>query len=626
MAFEVKKFQNKKWDDLTDDERRLDFELKSEQLYYYGEEISSATFYQDFLFKDIDILPEGEFKILLTNYDAEKGHKVNKISIDEIHEYLSFSNVALSPCLFQKNWRNKKLLEYVCAFVLDIDKVRPYDLPDFFRVFDDGLIPLPTFIANSGSGVHFYYILDKMFNINPIKNKQQFNLSEMIYNKLYDFVHKTGWYDAQRHWIGQDYRVVNSKTKFGQTSAIFKTGDVYTIEKLAEICSISIEEANGKESSTQYTTNKMINWAIDISKSLEIDLPNLEDQTATYNFIKENKIQYEKFKIEKQNEYFKDTTNHLKTIKPKPVKFQKNKEKKDTTDEGKFYEYTLNKIVERTQPGKRYNACKALAVIAYKEQISEEKFLNDLNALINYWDSRFTKDKFNSNNIEALKRLYKNGEKYIKTTSKTLEKWLDFSFERKGKESSKSKKKTEEKLTPEQYLHLGRSQRDLRCMFRGKKDWREGNGRKKGTVETSYVGNKIKKYLELHPNAKIKEIMEETGATYPTVRKWYDIIKNNSDTNPAPQQIQIEFEKVRDSNSETRGRTKGSTKDVTTSSKAQVIKEYLIANPGASKNRVTRETGFDHKTVAKWYDQVKKLIESENTDDKQMTIYDYIEE
>lgn len=73
------------------------------------------------------------------------------------------------------------------------------------------------------------------------------------------------------------------------------------------------------------------------------------------------------------------------------------------------------------------------------------------------------------------------------------------------------------------------------------------------------------------------------------------------------------------------GRKKGSTKDVTTSSKAQAIKEFLLKNPTASKNEVTRKTGFDHKTVAKWYDQVKELIESEK-DDKQMTIYDYIEE
>lgn len=47
-------------------------------------------------------------------------------------------------------------------------------------------------------------------------------------------------------------------------------------------------------------------------------------------------------------------------------------------------------------------------------------------------------------------------------------------------------------------------------------------------------------------------------------------------------------------------------KTIDTSSKAQVIKNYLLNHPNASKNEITRATGFDHKTVAKWYDEIKK--------------------
>ena len=38
--------------------------------------------------------------------------------------------------------------------------------------------------------------------------------------------------DAQRHWIGQYYRIVNSKTKLNQNSQIYKIGKIYTFDEL----------------------------------------------------------------------------------------------------------------------------------------------------------------------------------------------------------------------------------------------------------------------------------------------------------------------------------------------------------------------------------------------------------
>lgn len=58
------------------------------------------------------------------------------------------------------------------------------------------------------------------------------------------------------------------------------------------------------------------------------------------------------------------------------------------------------------------------------------------------------------------------------------------------------------------------------------------------------------------------------------------------------------------------GRPKGSKNKEkmtsTSSPKAQIIKKYLLNHPTASKNEITKMTGLDHKTVAKWYDEIKK--------------------
>ena len=122
------------WNELTVEEMKADFEWKSDILRAAGEEVSSATFYQDYLFRELyEGEIEGDYKVLLTEYNAEKGHKLHKVDVDEIDDFLDLSDVALSPCLFHSNWRNKQLLAYVSAFILDIDCVRP-NTSTFFRI------------------------------------------------------------------------------------------------------------------------------------------------------------------------------------------------------------------------------------------------------------------------------------------------------------------------------------------------------------------------------------------------------------------------------------------------------------------------------------------------------------
>ena len=171
-----KSYHEKQWDELTPEEMMMDFEWKSDILESLGEEISFATFYQDYLFRELYAGElEGDYKVMLTEYvpkekDEEKSKtKIYKIDVDDIADYLHQNNVALSPCLFHNNWRRKNLMNYVSAFVLDIDKLRPMNLQRFFMLFDEGRLLRPTFIANSGSGVHFYYLLDKMLPVDSVK-------------------------------------------------------------------------------------------------------------------------------------------------------------------------------------------------------------------------------------------------------------------------------------------------------------------------------------------------------------------------------------------------------------------------------------------------------------------------
>lgn len=290
---------DKSWSELTPLEQQADFEWKSDILSAYGEEVSCSTFYQDYLFRELyELNQEGleEYKVALIVYDEDKGNRYNKVNVIEIEDYLDHDDVALSPCLYYKNWRRKNLLNYVCAFVLDIDRVRPKTLQRFLMLFDEQRLQTPTFIANSGSGIHFYYVLKEMLPVNKNENEANNLIAEEIYTKLYsDIINKEKYRFAQKHWLGQDYRVVGSKTKYNQTSQIFKVGRVYSIDELIDFYDIKIERK-------RYATRDMINYAKDISKNLNLEEPDYTSYENTYNFILFNREANYEFNQKKKAE------------------------------------------------------------------------------------------------------------------------------------------------------------------------------------------------------------------------------------------------------------------------------------------------------------------------------------
>lgn len=486
-------YDKKKWDALTPDEMMADFEWKSDILASMGEEVDCDTFYQDYLFRELyagDL--EGNYKILLTEYNAETSNKMHKVDVDDICDYLHLSDVALSPCLFYDNWRRKKLLNYVSAFVLDIDKLRPQNLQRFFELFEKNRLLTPTFIANSGSGVHFYYLLDKMLPVDSTNHEANNQIAEKIYVALYDdVIKKEKWNAAQRHWIGQDYRVVNSKTKFQQTAQIFKVGDTYTIEQLISYYGITIDPKKN------YATQEMVKYAGSIARELKIDPPDYSEAKKTYEFIKEHKdaaYQSRMLRKKKQEERLKKKKKRRKMCSRRAIT---------------WYQNTLRHMYDNTQPGYRFSSMKALAMIAHKEKISRDAFVNDLQGLVEHWSAAdWHGDDFNSKNVEAIVRFFDNAGKYG-AKSETLEEWLGYEFKRLGT------KRREEPLSQKDHLEEARAIRDIRMERKGI-DWRNNDG-----APTKLII--VKEWRAAHPEGKKIDCERDTGLSRHTVLKWWDV-------------------------------------------------------------------------------------------------------
>lgn len=482
-----KPYLEKSWQQLTPEEMAADFEWKSDILASFGEEVSCDTFYQDYLFHELyndELNADYEYKVLVTEYDGEEGNKLQRVEVGDIHKFLHRNDVALSPCLFYGNWRNKKLLNYVGAFVMDVDKLRPQNLQRFFMLFEQNRLLVPTFIANSGSGVHFWYVLDKMLKVDS-KNEANRIIAEEVYKSLYDdVIKKERWIDAQRHWIGQDYRVVNSKTKLHQTSQIFKVGEIYTIEQLIDHFNVKVDRTK------TFATKGMIKYASNIAKDLKIETPDFSDAKETYDFIAANKAAaFEVREARRQQRKLREA-KQIRRRFGKPVTWYKN---------------TLAHVQNRTQPGFRFSSMKALAIIAFKEQVPRDVFLADIQALAAEWAVFDWKgDDFNSRNVEAIVRLYDNAAKYSNTTADTLEEWLGYDFRRVGvKRNGRTQK-----------AHLSRA-RAVQELDYPDGSWRNKDGRPKA-AETVYT------WRLFHPFDRKADCIRETGLSKPTVYKWWD--------------------------------------------------------------------------------------------------------
>ena len=75
-------------------------------------------------------------------------------------------------------------------------------------------------------------------------------------------------------------------------------------------------------------------------------------------------------------------------------------------------------------------------------------------------------------------------------------------------------------LTQREHLEIARGIRDIRMKQKGKSDWREGNGRPKGSGTKEKL---IKQWKLDHPTGRKVDCHRDTGIDPKTIRKWWDM-------------------------------------------------------------------------------------------------------
>lgn len=476
------------------DRLKYDFDYKNEILSGCFDEVSPFTFYET-VFSDKDIYTDtcivsygsNEKMPLVKANPIEKTTKT--LTIEEmITSSVEYGNVYVAPASFYRNCNITKCLKSLYAIVVDFDgdkrgvsvDLLKWLLDRIFENEDD--LPSPTFVTNSGKGLHLFWVFDK-----PVP---MFNENKRIMSDLYKAIHqKLADYNAnpQKHHFAQPYRVVGSRTKLNQTTTAFRTGEVLPAETLLRDFGIkkAIIWNEGKKKEKMEPSESMLKLADNIENTLGVVCENKDDWAYVHRYISENKKAFsETFKLN-QSERFR---------------------KNDGAGWGSplWYANMKDRIIKDTPEGNRYTSLMALMVIGYKCNIPFETVKKDIDEIIIKWQIRpkSFEVRFHDEYRDRIDNMY--SDKFKKVRKVQLEEWLGFQMNSSSRRNGRPQK---------QHLKLARFARDMN--YEDPNGWINKNGApsKKDIVQ---------QWREEHPEGRKADCVRETGLSKPTVYKWWD--------------------------------------------------------------------------------------------------------
>jgi len=100
----------------------------------------------------------------------------------------------MSPISYFGNRRSGKNARFLYALVFDLDGVGMPQLRDTLHQMESSILPKATFVVNSGTGLHLYYVLDKPVPMYPQNQKYlkelKYSLTRQIWNKFTSTINK----------------------------------------------------------------------------------------------------------------------------------------------------------------------------------------------------------------------------------------------------------------------------------------------------------------------------------------------------------------------------------------------------------------------------------------------------
>ena len=411
-------------------------------------------------------------RILLKNDDGESFDYIENLKLDK------GDFAILSPVTYVGRNNTAQNARYLYAMGFDLDGVGIKQLNGLMRCIELKLIPMPNIIVSSGHGLHLYFLLRDPVPLymrnHEVLNKLKKGLTDKIWNDL-----TSDDMNIQYQGVLQSFRLPGTTTKFGQKIRAFhsSTAPMYSIEELND-------------------------YVIDSKKLSKDELKQLTEGPV-YNptgiVLSEAKERWPEWYTSKV--------------------LQKRRVGKKWHVKRDVYDWWLKRLRDSKDEVKlhhRYWCVMTLVVYAVKCDIPREEVYADALSLVDKFDAltEVEDNHFTTEDVDDAMRAF--DENYNTWPIDAIEKTTLIHIER-GRRNGRDK-----------CTHLRRI-RAMQIVDYPNGEWRNGNGRKKGSSvapDDSRCATIVKKWKEEHPDCKNKsECARDTGITRPTVRKWWDAFK-----------------------------------------------------------------------------------------------------
>ena len=397
-------------------------------------------------------------------------------SLDTIDELLYSDNfVLLSPISYIGKSRNSENARYLHALAIDVDGITEEKHLKNLLWYIDGLgslsgqtkkspnmIPRPTYIVYSGTGLHYYYVFDQPIPLYPNVARSLQKYKDMLTKKIWN-KYSTSLFDKiQIESLFQGFRLCGGVSKTGSRTVAFASGDKVDINYL----------------------NKFAD--------------------------KDNKIvikQYDsKNNLESAKELYPEWYERVIVNKDKGKKYWKTKDKVNGSNPYALYDWWLNKIQMERSFGHRYFCIMCLSVYAMKTGVDYETLENDAMDLLEDFDSITPEGEENFTEADIIQALEMYNDTYHTFPIDTIKSLTQIEIQ-KNKRNYRSQDK---------HLEIMRATRDV---LYPDGSWRYRGGRKQGSSKNKEI---ILKWQEEHKNGTIKECIEDTGISKTTVYRYWD--------------------------------------------------------------------------------------------------------
>ena len=473
---------------------RNEYLLKEQFLQEHFHQVDAKTFYSELFCHDFEPAgidcskSTGVGNPIVIYAENDTKHVSNKIITqdrkeDFFQDYLHCKFAFVAPCVFYGRRATAKNCRYIYALVVDLDYVYRRHLEalvcqlttmkDVIRGHEDFVSsrpPMPTFIVNSGTGLHLYYIANEPYPAYPPNRVALKNCKDALIRCCWNNwtskriptqeLTRTGRDPRQYSGVTHAYRMIGSLTKLGEGYPVtcYRAGGTWDFEALTECFSDEDLALGITAENCRYKS--------------EMSLDEAQEKYPEW---------FQRRVVEKQ-------PRNTYTLRPW------------------IYESFKRRVIKEYSIGHRYFCVGMLAVYAMKCGIPKEDVLDELDVIVDIFNA-YEGSKENPFLYEEAEKAVENfyQPSYKTFTIKAISRLVGFEI-KKNKRNGRSQEK---------HLALQRLVQDFNDP---NGNWRNKEGSFKQARTKSLL---IQEWRQAHPNGTKSDCVNDTGFSYHTISKYW---------------------------------------------------------------------------------------------------------